>query len=142
MLLSRNLASIGWDFVLPHVDLTPARIQRSHDLALERRWQDAHFQQRNRRNRLAQNLSQSLNRRQPDPQTGERSRPRGHGESADGGLHESVAGEQLGDLRNKLCGKSAADQRRNLDHFEVAAIAQTAPRRAPARCCPACRKYR
>ena len=35
--------------------------------------------------------------------------------------------EQLGDLGNKLRGKSAAGQRRNLDHFKVAAIGSGLP---------------
>src|ERR1700683_1096521 len=118
---------MSWDFVLSHVDFSPARVKRRHDLALSTACKDANLQQRNRRDGLAQNLSQSLNRRQPDAQTGERSRPGDHGERPDGGLHEPVAREQLGDLRNKLRGESTADERRNLDHLEVAALGNWLP---------------
>src|SRR5271166_3419334 len=114
---------MGGHFVLSDVDFTSARIQRSHDSALDTASQGASFQKRNRRDRLAQYLGQSFTRRQPDPQAGKRSRARRHGKPSKVALGVPVARQQLGDLGNQLCGKCAAGQGRNLDHVEIAAIA-------------------
>ncbi len=69
---------------------------------------------------LSKISASALTSSKTNAQSGEGSGARDHGECADGGLHEAVAGEQRRDLGNKLCRESAADQRRNLNHLEVA----------------------
>src|ERR1039458_200173 len=126
-MLRRTLPGLAWDFVLPHVDLAPARIKRRHDLALSATSEDAHFQQRNRRDRLAQYFSRSLDYRKADAKAGERSWPRGHRESSDVVFVESLGGEQRSDARNTLGREGAAGQRHSLDHFYFA-VSRPIPR--------------
>src|SRR5262249_21309383 len=99
------------EVILPDVELPASRIERGKNAPITVSGTRQNFQSRHCSDRLAENLCQRLDRRQPDPQSRKRPRPRSHGKRSNVVLRKTVLRKQPRNLRNKLRRKCPALQR-------------------------------